>query len=92
MVGPCDLLGLVAGGTGAVAAVLTVLWLGHAGIPATAQVLVLLFGGPRLYPTVGVDDVLFGLLAITSVAVGSTLYPAWMAARVPPIVAMQGRE
>lgn len=86
------LLGLFAGGTGALAAVLTVWWFGVVGIPAKAQILVLLFGGPRLYPSVGLDDVAFGLLAITGVAVASTLYPALMAARVPPIVAMQGRE
>ena len=40
----------------------------------------------------GVDDVLFGLATIVTVAVASTLYPAVLAARVQPIVAMQGRE
>jgi hypothetical protein len=86
------LLGLLAGGAGAVAAVVSIVVLGRVGIPADYEVLVLMFGGPRLYPEVGLDDVAFGLLAITSVAVGSTLYPALMAARVPPIVAMQGRD
>ncbi|MEQ1503194.1 MAG: FtsX-like permease family protein [Myxococcota bacterium] len=84
------LLGLIGGGSGAGLAVAMVTWLGQVGIPAPAQVMVLMFGGPRLYPTAGLDDVAFGLLAITSVAIGSTLYPALMAARVQPIVAMQG--
>ncbi|MEZ4238001.1 MAG: FtsX-like permease family protein [Myxococcota bacterium] len=86
------LLGLIAGGAGALCAVASVLVLGRVGIPADAEILVLLFGGPRLYPSVGLDDVAFGLLAITSVAVVSTVYPAILAARVPPVVAMQGRE
>ncbi|MEQ1569474.1 MAG: FtsX-like permease family protein [Myxococcota bacterium] len=86
------MLGLVAGGLGAALGVAFVAWLGVVGIPAPAQVLVVLFGGPRLYPTVGLADVGFGLITITVVAVASTLYPAVMAARVPPIVAMQGRD
>ena len=40
----------------------------------------------------GLDDLMFGLVTITVVAVGSTLYPATMAARVPPIVAMRGNK
>lgn len=86
------LLGLFAGGAGALAAVGLVTWLGAVGIPAPVEQLVLVFGGPRLFPSAGLDDVAFGLVAITTVAVASTLYPATLAARVPPIVAMQGRE
>ena len=67
-------------------------WLGQVGIPAPVKQLIVLFGGPRLYPSVGADDLLFGLVTITLVAVGSTLYPATMAARVQPIVAMRGNK
>jgi hypothetical protein len=86
------ILGLITGLLGAGLAVATVLWLGKVGLPAPEGILVLLFGGPRLYPTIGVDDVMFAMLTITLVAVLSTLYPARLAARVPPIVAMQGQE
>jgi ABC-type lipoprotein release transport system permease subunit len=86
------ILGLFAGVIGAGLAVATISWLGNVGVPAPSGILVLLFGGPRLYPTIGADDVMFATLTITLVAVLSTLYPARLAARVPPIVAMQGRE
>jgi ABC-type antimicrobial peptide transport system permease subunit len=86
------MLGLVAGGLGGLAAVGMVTWLGRVGVPAPADELVLLFGGPRLYPTIGPVDIAIGLVTITTVAVASTLYPATLAARVPPIVAMRGRE
>jgi ABC-type lipoprotein release transport system permease subunit len=86
------ILGLFTGAIGAGLAVATITWLGKVGLPAPDGILVLLFGGPRLYPTIGADDVLFATLTITLVAVLSTLYPARLAARVPPIVAMQGQE
>jgi ABC-type antimicrobial peptide transport system permease subunit len=85
-------LGLLAGGLGAAVGSLGVAVLGKVGIPAFADALVLLFAGPRLYPTVGADNLLFGLAVILVVSLFSTLYPAFLAARVPPIVAMQGRE
>lgn len=84
------ILALVFGGLGAGTAAGLVTWLGQVGIPAPAKQLVVLFGGNHLYPAVGVDDLVFGLVAVTVVALGSTLYPATMAARVPPVVAMRG--
>lgn len=84
-------LGLISGAVGAAIGVLVVLWLGQVGIPG-GETLVILFAGPRLYPTVGADDVAFGMAVITLVSLLSTLYPARVAARVPPIVAMQGKE
>lgn len=62
------------------------------GIPATSDILIFLFGGPRLYPTVGVDDVLIALLVIVAVSMLAALYPARLATRVPPVVAMQRNE
>jgi ABC-type lipoprotein release transport system permease subunit len=85
-------LGAVAGVLGAGLAVALVSWLGHVGVPAVDDILVLLFAGERLHPTVGVSDVLFGLLTVTAVAGLSAIYPALMAARVPPVVAMQGEQ
>lgn len=85
-------LGLLAGGAGALLAVAAILVLGQVGIPAPSDVLVFLFGGPRLFPSVGVDDVGFGVIVILVVSVLSTLLPAIIAAFVPPVVAMQGRD
>jgi ABC-type lipoprotein release transport system permease subunit len=67
-------------------------WLGSVGIPAGADILVLLFAGPRLYPTLDAGNVLFGLVSVVAVSALSTLYPAILAARVQPVVAMTQKE
>lgn len=85
-------LGLVAGSAGVAAAVGFVTWLGTVGIPAGQDVVVVLFAGPRLYPTVDIGDVLFGLASVVGVSILSTLYPATLAARVAPVVAMAQKE
>jgi ABC-type antimicrobial peptide transport system permease subunit len=86
------LLGLVAGGLGAGAGAALIHWLGQVGVPAVTQALVLFFAGPRLYPTLGPSDLLFGLGSVVSVSLLSAAYPALLAAKVPPILAMQARE
>ncbi len=85
-------LALIAGALGAAVGVGFVLWLGHVGVPAVADIMVLLFAGKRLYPEVGVDNALMGAGVVVVVAVLSTLYPAFLASRVPPVVAMQGKD
>jgi ABC-type lipoprotein release transport system permease subunit len=85
-------LGVLAGLTGSVAAVAFVTWLGKVGIPAPVDLLQVLFGGPRLYPSVHVDNIVAGLFATLVVSVFATLYPARLATRVQPVVAMQGKE
>lgn len=85
-------LGLLSGGGGALLASAVIFGLQQVGIPAPSDVLVFLFGGPRLYPSVGVDDHLFGIGVILVVSVLSTVYPAAVAASVPPVVAMRGKE
>lgn len=85
-------LGLIAGGAGAAAATGVVTVLGQVGIPAVGDILVLLFAGPRLFPKVGAVDLLFGMMVVTGVAFFSTLYPALVASRIEPTVAMQGKE
>jgi len=85
-------LGIIAGGLGALLGAGFIAWLGQVGVPAVADILVLLFAGQRLYPTVGVDNVALGMGAIVTISLLSTLYPAALAARVPPVVAMQGKE
>jgi len=86
------LLGGIAGGLGAAAGAGFIAWLGNVGVPAVHNTLVLLFAGPRLYPTVSVANLVFGMGSILTISALSTLYPSVLAARVPPVVAMQAKE
>jgi ABC-type lipoprotein release transport system permease subunit len=86
------MLAVLAGAAGAAAAVLAIQRLGIVGIPAVADALTVLFAGDRLYPVVRSGDVVLGLVAVAAVALVSTLYPATVAAAVPPVVAMRGKE
>ena len=85
-------LGLSAGALGAVAGAGTVSYFGAAGIPAINDIMAFLFSGPRLYPSVGAGNILFGVVAILLVSLVSTFYPARIATRIQPIVAMQAKE
>ncbi|MBI5509449.1 MAG: FtsX-like permease family protein [Deltaproteobacteria bacterium] len=85
-------LGAIAGTAGALAALAVVSWLGHVGIPAPNDQLQFLFSGPRLYPAAGLENLLLGCASVCLVSLGSTLYPARMATRVQPVVAMQAKE
>ncbi len=85
-------LGVISGVVGAGLGVAFVYWLHGVGIPAPADLLQVVFGGPRLYPTVDVSNVVAGLVATLVVGVLATLYPARLATRVQPVVAMQGKD
>ncbi|MES2642379.1 MAG: FtsX-like permease family protein [Myxococcota bacterium] len=85
-------LGLASGTLGAGFAALFVAWLGRVGLPAPQDAIVILFGGPRLFPTTSWGNHAFGITTILVVSVLSTLYPAVLAARVSPVVAMQDKE
>ena len=86
-------LGLVAGGLGGLAGVGIITALGQSGLPAGGQdVLVFLFSGPHLYPSVGASQIITGLVVVLLVSLASTLYPALVAARIQPVVAMQRTE
>lgn len=86
-------LGLLAGGFGAAAGVGLISYLGQVGVPATgADIMVLIFSGPRLYPTWSMGNVGFGLGVIVLVSLIATFYPALLAARVSPRVAIAGKE
>jgi len=86
------LLGLLFGGLGALLGGAVVAALHAAGIPATHDVLYFLFAGPALHPTLSVGTVVFALGLVLTVALLATLYPAWLATRIPPVVAMQAKE
>jgi ABC-type lipoprotein release transport system permease subunit len=85
-------LGFLSGVIGAALGVAFVQYLHGVGIPAPADLLQVVFGGPRLYPTVTVGNVVAGLVATLIVGVLATLYPARLATKVQPVVAMQGKE
>lgn len=85
-------LGVVAGAIGAALGALVVRWLGAVGIPAGSDILVFLFGGPRLHPAVSPVHLVGALFLIFVVSLFSTLYPAWIATRVQPIEAMRSEE
>jgi ABC-type lipoprotein release transport system permease subunit len=85
-------LGILAASVGAIAGMLVITYLGQVGIPATAQLIEVLFGGPRLFPTFTASNVVAGLVSTLIVSVAATLFPATMATRVEPVVAMQGKE
>lgn len=84
----CVLAGSIGAGLGAG----LIFWLGHVGIPAPNDVMVFIFGGPELYPTVGLEHLAFGAGIILLVSLVSTLYPAIVATRVHPVVAMRGKD
>ena len=86
------MLGVLAGGAGALGAAMFVGYLGVVGIPAPADAFVLLFAGPRLYPLAGMSNVVFGLVSVVGISALSALYPAFLAARVQPVVAMAQKE
>lgn len=85
-------LGILAGALGCLVGVGFITWLGQVGVPAVSDQLVLLFAGPRLYPFITATQLVLGQAVVVLVALLSTLYPALLASRVQPIVAMQGKE
>jgi ABC-type lipoprotein release transport system permease subunit len=91
-------LALLSGSLGALLGAQITLFLQDVGIPAatqstqTTEVLIFLFGGPRLYPTVAPSHLLFGLGVILVVGLVSALYPAFLATRIQPIQAMQTED
>ena len=82
----------VAGALGAGLGAGLVSTLGAVGIPATNDVMVFLFGGPRLHPTWAASNLFVGAAIILVVSIVSTLYPAMIATGVPPVVAMRGKD
>jgi ABC-type lipoprotein release transport system permease subunit len=85
-------LGLIAGSLGGLAGLATVAAMAHKGIPAASDIMIFLFSGPRFYPQLHLANVLFGILAVLLMSLVSTLYPARVATRIQPVVAMQAKE
>jgi ABC-type lipoprotein release transport system permease subunit len=85
-------LGVFFGGLGALVGSGLVAWVGAIGVRATADVMYFFFSGPRLYPHLSVGNVIWAMVIVLLVSVVSTLYPAFLAARVSPVRAMQTDE
>jgi len=85
-------LGIVSGLLGAGIGAGIIKALGSVGLPATSKQMVFLFSGPRLFPTVEPHHLIFASIVILLVSIISTLYPALIATRVEPVVAMQAGE
>ncbi|MBJ6763094.1 ABC transporter permease [Myxococcaceae bacterium JPH2] len=85
-------LGLVFGAAGALlGSGLMAMW-GHSGIPAGNPTLYFFFSGPRLHPTLSLGILVAAFVIVLVVSALSTLYPAFLAARVSPLRAMQTDE
>jgi ABC-type lipoprotein release transport system permease subunit len=85
-------LGLVFGGAGAALGAGVIALLNWRGIPAGNDTLYFFFSGPRLFPTLSFWNIVVALVVVVLVTVLSTLYPAFLATRVPPVRAMQSDE
>lgn len=85
-------VGVLFGAVGAGLGVLGTAVLGSVGIPAGNDFVSFFFSGPRLYPRLGVGNVIAALVIVFLVSAISSLYPAWLAMRVSPRQAMQTEE
>jgi ABC-type lipoprotein release transport system permease subunit len=85
-------IGISSGALGALLGSGFLLWLGRVGIPAVTLQLSFVFGGPRLFPTVTAQQVLFALSTVLTVSIISSIYPAWLALRVSPREAMSAED
>ncbi len=85
-------LGLVFGGAGALAGSGLITYLGSVGIPAGSEELYFFFSGPRLLPTLSIDNLITAFSWWWGCPLFSTLYPAFLATRVSPVTAMQTDE
>lgn len=74
---------------GIIASVFFLYFLNRVGIPAQSNVWIFLFGGPRLFPQIFITPFITSTVILLILSQVATLYPALLATRVSPIVAMQ---
>lgn len=85
-------IGISSGAVGALLGISLLIWLGRVGIPAVTLELSFFFSGPRLFPSVTPDQVVFSFATVLIVSVISSIYPAWLAMRVSPREAMSAED
>lgn len=85
-------VGLVFGILGSLLGSAIVSWIHAVGIPAFSDIWQFFFSGPRLYPTLGVANLIAAFVLVLACSLLSSLYPAWLATRVNPVLAIQTEE
>ena len=85
-------LGLVTGGLGAAVGAGIITIINRVGIPATNDIMVFAFSGPRLRPDFTASHILTSVGIILVVTLLATYYPARIATRIQPIEAMRGAD
>jgi len=91
-IGEAMVLGAIAATIGVVIGSALIAWMNASGIPAGDPILFFLFGGPRLHPELTLFHPFIAVLTVLGVTFIATLYPAWLAARIEPIIAMRGKD
>ena len=86
------ILTMIASVLGILAGVALIEYLGVIGIPAPRFEFQFLFGGRRLYPFIEMSHLYFGPFIILLISIAATFYPALLATRVSPVVAMNAGE
>ncbi|HSI06209.1 MAG: ABC transporter permease [Myxococcota bacterium] len=76
---------------GAAAGVALLAWVGRYGIPAQSPAMEVIFGGPRLFPVLGVAELIGAISATVVGSLIATALPAFEAASTEPQVAMRQR-
>ncbi len=84
--------GLVFGSMGVLLGILTVKAIDIRGIHAWSDVMYFFFSGSRLFPFINPISVAVAFVIVLFVSGVSSFYPAWLAMRVSPRVAMQSGE
>ena len=85
-------LALIFGGAGALLGSGAILAMGSVGIPAASDFFYFLFAGPRLHPALRPEHLAVAFIAVSFVALVSTLYPARLATKITPREAMSREE
>ena len=86
------ILTIIASLLGAIVGIALIEYLSVTGIPAPRFEFRFLFGGTHLYPDIKIENLYLGPIIILLVSVGATFYPALLATRISPVVAMSARE
>jgi ABC-type lipoprotein release transport system permease subunit len=85
-------LGLAFGAIGMAGGSALVGWMARTGLPARNEFLYFFFSGPRLHPTLNVGSLVGAFVVVLAVTCVSALYPALVASRVEPVLAMASED
>jgi ABC-type antimicrobial peptide transport system permease subunit len=81
-------ISFIFGGAGIVIGIIVVFILNLLHITTDNQILELLFGGNVFRPTLGIGDIVIGVIELSLVTVLATLYPLKVARRITPLDAI----